>query len=167
MVKVLGNVPAVVTREGTENVLYSTSGKVFSTNNSEVVEEAYAETSVPFESSSVYSELFGAMPGLVVTVIGKGKPVEIEAFFPGVYSSSHLYAKVIPFISHNDLSIVATYASSIAQDTGNPVVLKRRMVLESGVSYTFKAGVFALEGGVKSNIFAGGPQRAYLSVMTR
>ena len=169
MVKVLGNVPAVVTREGTENVLYSTSGKVFSTNNSEVVEVGYAERTDPFSVTpgAAYSTT-GNIPGLMVQIVGSGRPVEVEFFAPGLYASS-AYIPVMPYVTVNGdttTGVSATTRSAVTTD-GMPYIIKRRIILDDGVTYTFQAGLMTDTPGVALNMAASIYGRAYLSVMTR
>lgn len=133
-------------------------------------ELGYAETLATYTSTPTAGYDFTKpIPGLMLSITGEGKPVEIEAYLPGVYASS-AWHDLLPYITVNGgiegAGIVVISRSALTTD-GPPVILKRRLVLEEGQTYVFRAGVGLVSPGPSVTVYATSYQPAYLAVNSR
>lgn len=134
-------------------------------------EIGYAETNVNFSVTTTagYDVTNTVIPGLMVQITGEGTAVEIEFFAPGVYSSTGTNLQIMPFITINGATqgAVITTQRSTSTTEGPPALIKRRMVLAKGTTYTFRAGVTCEAAARVLWVTASDYARAYLSVMAR
>lgn len=138
------------------------------------IEMGYAErTTSPTNNTQTAPGANALIPGLVVTVVGKGRPVDIEFL---AQSAAHSVANT-PMVFYLEVngSVTAAEAGSVVVASastnvalGRAVVLRRRAVLTDGVSYTFKAGMYGTVAGTTAiNTGTGAPPPAQLSVTSR
>lgn len=170
MVKVLGNVPAVVTRTDNEPVKYTPSSvQVVRSRN--VEELGYAERTALYEvTPAAQYDSSNLIAGLQLEIVGTGRPVKVEFFAPGLFAAS-AWIPVMPFVTVNGGTTegVAGTARSAGTADGLPITISRRIVLLEGQTYTFACGLMTdLTGvGTKLSMHANQYGRAYLSVESR
>jgi len=106
-------------------------------------ELGYAErtTSDTTTNTTLASAPSNKISGMSVTVIGTGQPVSVEFFCPyGFHSVAD--GNVTTTLVINGSATGAQFASTAnhATNIGQLIVLKRRLVLTAGTSYTFEIG---------------------------
>jgi hypothetical protein len=86
--------------------------------------------------------------GLSVTVVGQGLPVLIEFFCPGVFHSVAATGVSVALITNGALTSgqLATVDSS-ATNKSRALIMRRRMLLTAGTSYTFEVGKYVDAAG--------------------
>lgn len=133
-------------------------------------EIAYAERITPGSTVATAIGTAANITGLLVNVVGTGRPVEIELYLSGVYHTT-AGSLISMYIANNGSVLTAGptgygiqgYAKSDINNAGRAGVLTRRMVLTAGVAYSFQAGFYSTVGA--SSVFAGaGYSVNYLSV---
>jgi hypothetical protein len=104
---------------------------------------AFTTTATTFGASALVT-------GLVVTVTGEGRPVDIE-FTAQAVRHSVAATGVVAYLETNGSAVAAqcnsTWVSSPSTTVGRGFIVRRRAVLTDGVVYTFKAGVFGGAAG--------------------
>lgn len=110
------------------------------------------------------------IPGVITTVIGEGRAVDIEVFCPGIYHSTANTA-VIAYLVVNGVSYAAGIGqagavSSPTTSSVRSVFFKRRLVLQSGNSYTFRVGVAGGTSGT-TTLFGASAYPITLSITRR
>lgn len=123
------------------------------------VELGAASRESDWSTTAVAPGAAALIPSLVVTVTGKGRPVDIE-FFAQTVRHSVADKPVIGYIEVNGSStnVVAGGSAVVSSpDTalGRTMIIRRRAVLANGVVYTFKAGIYGTDAGTKSLTAAG------------
>lgn len=113
-------------------------------------ELGYAErTSNDTTTNTAYaSSTSNKISGLSVTVVGQGLPVLVEFFCPGVFHSVAATGVSVTLITNGALTSgqLATVDSS-ATNKSRALVMRRRMVLTAGTSYTFEVGKYVDAAG--------------------
>jgi hypothetical protein len=107
--------------------------------------------------------------GLSVSVVGSGRPVEVEFYAPLV-THSVLNGVIYGTIMANGVRIAQVPTLAIKAGTGQgPLIVKRRMVLTDGVSYTFTAAKTMDTAGTGTYYASDTPSNMimYLSVTQR
>lgn len=90
------------------------------------------------------------MSGLAVTVVGTGKPVDIEFWCAGVRNSTGSnYAGAV--LLQNGVQITAGTVLSTSTSVGQIMTLKIRKTLTANTSYTFEVGKYG-QGGTTTYI---------------
>lgn len=136
-------------------------------------ELGYAEVLSSLTSTATDVGAAAALAGLSVTVIGQGKPVEIEYFCPSVnHTVANTSVSIALGSNGSKLSaqsqIGATSAASTVAGLGKSISVKRRAVLTLGVSYTFTVHAFAYGVAGTSILYAANPyEPQFLSVVAR
>lgn len=105
------------------------------------------------------------MTGLAVTVVGKGRPVEIEFHTPAVWhSTANNYVGVALLM--DGVQVAIGQASSPSNASGRSLTVKARKVLTDGQSYTFEVGKYC-QTGATGNYHGAADTPMYLSVAER
>jgi hypothetical protein len=132
-------------------------------------ELGYAERLTNFATTAVAAGATALVPGLVVTVTGQGRPVDIE-FFAQAVRHSVASTAITGYLEVNG-SATASQASSAGSSSpsttvGRVIIIRRRAVLADGVEYTFKAGIFGGAAGT-TTLSAAAFAASHLSVTSR
>jgi hypothetical protein len=136
-------------------------------------ELAYAELTVVTTTTNVTAgdtSTTSGSGGIMITtatIVGAGRPVEIEFFLPGVkHSVAGTYVSAY-IIANSDPTVLSLAAmSSPVTSSARGVIAKRRMVLTAGASYTFQGGLAGSAAGTSSAV-VGPTFPAYLAVTQR
>ena len=132
------------------------------------IERGYAErTSTYTTTETAYPGV--VVPGLAVTVIGQGRPVDIELNIAGVYHTvANTPVTILIGVNGAVLTDFANLGVAFSPSTdGGPVLaIRRRVILAAGTSYTFTAHMY---GGAAGTAVLVGATYApmYLSVVSR
>lgn len=134
-------------------------------------EAAYAERLTNFTTTNTSLTSTAAsslITELTCSVTGIGRAVEIEFWCGAAYSSVAAnyvdpYLVVDGVASSNDGSIAAV--SSPVTNSGRTIIMKRRLVIPTGVTRVFQVGIAGQSG--TSTIVSGPTGPTYLSVVYR
>jgi hypothetical protein len=110
-------------------------------------ELGYAErtTDDTTTNTTLASASANKISGLAVTVIGAGRPVEVEFWCSGVRNATaNNWAGAS--IVQDGTSVKAAVVFSPNTGIGVPLVVKTRLVLTAGQSYTFEVGKYGQAG---------------------
>lgn len=102
------------------------------------LEMGYAERTSTFTTTSTSA---AQVTGMSVTVVGTGRPAEIEFYVPSIYhTSANVPLLVAVYTQLNGgtatLTDVVTVRSPVTTD-GPPAIVRRRRVLSAGDSWSF------------------------------
>lgn len=132
------------------------------------IERGYAERITTYTTTSAaYPGV--ALPGLSVTVVGQGRPVDIEVSIANAYHSVvNTAVTAIIVINGTPLSPLSSLGSvySPETDAGPALVVRRRSILVAGTSYTFTVNIYGGAVGT-STLVAASYAPMYLSVVSR
>jgi hypothetical protein len=113
----------------------------------------YSERIISFTTTNtVFGSVAGAakIGGILCEVTGLGRPVDIEFFAPNIYHSVantlvqyYLIVDGASFTTNGQIG--AAFSPSIT--IGPDGIMKRRIVLDEGVDYTFEVGVSGAAAG--------------------
>lgn len=122
-------------------------------------ELAYAERLAGVSNTATAAGAAAIISGLTAgPVIGKGRAVDIEFFAPTVYHSV-ANTNVIFYLEVNGVALNAngniTGVISPKTTSGPSAIIKKRLVLTDGVSYTFKVGMYCGAAGTSQATAAG------------
>lgn len=113
----------------------------------------FTSTNTSFTNTTDGPGAGGVIPGAFqVTVVGKGKPVEVEFYAPQVrHSTAGQWVGAYLLVNgaaqpDGQLAIGGSPVNTV----GRVLVLKRRLVLADGVSYTFKVGIMGGAAGTST-----------------
>lgn len=133
------------------------------------IELGFAEAFTAFTTTSA------AYPGTIISsltvgpIIGQGRPVDVDFYAPGAFHTT-ANAGVSGYILINDVALTAggQVASAYSPSTTNgpPLIVRRRTILTTGTSYTFKVGIFGGVAGT-STVNAANFAAMQLSVTSR
>ncbi len=134
------------------------------------VEIGYAErtTSDTTTNTVLASATSNKISGLSVTVTGTGRPVEIEFFCPLCYHSSTAakFVGAAILINGSETGAQLGTVDSATTGAGRTLIVRRRIVLTSGSSYTFEVGKW-IESAGTGNYLVGADFPMHLSVVSR
>lgn len=136
-------------------------------------ELGYAEVTSSLTSTAVDVTGAADLAGLSVTVVGKGRPVDIEFFCPSVTHSVASTTVNADVVVNGDIisarnQIGTAKSTATAAGTGPSLYVKRRAVLADTVSYTFTVRVFTAGVAGTSTMYAANPYSPmFLSVVSR
>lgn len=118
------------------------------------IELGYAERTTNFSTTATAPGATALIPSLVTTVIGQGRPVDIEFYAQTVrHSVAGKYVVAYFEINGSFVNTVAGQSGLISSpDTvvGRTIYMKRRAMLADGQGYTIKVGVYGEEAGTTS-----------------
>lgn len=109
------------------------------------------------------------VPGLSITVVGTGRPVDVEFFAPSVRHSvastdvsAGIRANGSGLVAESQLGTVSSPSTTV----GRSLYVKERVVLADGVSYTFDVTIWSGAAGT-ATLVAAGYVRVYLAITNR
>jgi hypothetical protein len=149
-------------------VYNAATGRWTQADTSLTSELGYAErtTSDTTTNTAYGSVASNKISGLSVTVVGEGLPVLVEFFAPQVLHSvqgNDVAAVLLTngAVTGGQFAVAGT--SGATADVGPAFILRRRLLLASGTSYTFEVGKFAIQAGTATYV-AGADFPMHLSV---
>lgn len=132
------------------------------------IERGYAERTSTFTTTSAtYPGV--AIPGLAITVEGQDRPVDIEINIASAYHSvANTAVTALMMVNGAPLSNFANLgvALSPSTSTGPALIVRRRVILTAGTSYTFSANIYAGAAGT-TTLVAATYAAMYISVVSR
>jgi hypothetical protein len=128
-------------------------------------ELGYAEFTSTKTSTNTTSWINDKISGLSLTIVGTGRPVEIEVFSSAIRSDTADKYVILGLIEDGSATASGTRVFRRA-NIGEFVSIRRRRVLAAGTSYTFEAGV-QVESGVTASVIGGATAPTFLAVTER
>jgi hypothetical protein len=126
------------------------------------IELGFAERSTSFSTSTNTD-----ITGLSVTVVGQGRPVDVEFFCSSAYHSV-VGSMVRADIKSNGAVINSWFDITSHATIGRTCLVRQRVVLTAGTSYTFTVGTFLGTAGTMTWFASASPARTmWLSVVSR
>jgi len=115
-------------------------------------ELGYAERTSVFTTTNVTLwDLAAKIGSLSVTETGEGLPVFVEFFAPLVkHSVAEKYVAAYLIINGSEASGQLGIVDSPATGTARTLLVRRRMLLTAGTSYTFEVGIAGESAGTSS-----------------
>lgn len=114
------------------------------------MELGYAERVTPGSTTQIAANSNALIAGLVVTVVGQGRPVLIQFTCQGIYHSV-ANTGVTGYLEVNGSVTLpqcqSATVSSPSTSSGRTMNINRRTILANGVSYTIKVGIFGTAAG--------------------
>lgn len=115
------------------------------------------------------------IPGLSTTVVGTGRPVHVEVFLPRVGHSVADAALMVAIQAVKTgesaawVMLTECRTPANANNSGEGVYFKRRLILEDESEWTFSAAMCGTEAGTSSLYASGGayPNPASISAISR
>lgn len=133
-------------------------------------EMAYAEVAYGAGGSQVYPTLYHWSP-LLLTVVGQGRPVDIEWVIPQAYHSVANTGIAASMVSQKNAGALVTEQVLIGYSPktteGPPMVVRRRKVLDAGATYTFAFYMAGMAAGNWAAGGGGGVRTMHTSVVSR
>lgn len=154
----------------TENVLEDTVNDLVNTYVPGT-EMGYAERLTNFTTTATSVATAVDITGLTVTVVGHGRPADIEFYAPSVsHSVSGTQVSLIFYVNGSYTSGQGQVTQVFSNSTTSGVLgyLKRRSVLSDGVTYNISVRPYAYQVAGTTTIGSlGGYQPIFLSVTAR
>lgn len=112
-----------------------------------MTELGYDERDTDFSTTNTtkLSTTAGIITDLSVAVVGADEPVVVEFYAPGMANSSNLMTSWF-VVSYGTAETAVGYRNWSASTGGAGGVMRLRMQLLGGVTYTFKVGISATAG---------------------
>lgn len=112
-------------------------------------ELGYAETGTTWHTTNTTyggNSTVAKVPGVLVTVTGQGRPVEVTAHLPSVRTHTANVA-IGAYILKDGVIYDAGFVHSASTGNGQQILLSRRTTsLTQGTAFTFELGVYAGSG---------------------
>lgn len=128
-------------------------------------ELGYAErTTSATTTNTTLGSTSAKISSLSVTVVGQGRPVDVEGFFPNsTVGSANVGYGFVLLQDNVNVGLAVGVSPSTAFGPGR--IVKARRVLTAGVTYVFEVSIYTISGTLTVNGSAADPM--FLSVVAR